>query len=76
MINPGSGPFFIIAVMLSPEYTQILGVSMVIIIRFPQPEITKMRGLATELVQKKESIEYTHIYYRIDIDYNISTIIY
>ena len=35
-----------------------------------------MRGLATELVQKKESIEYTHIYYRIDIDYNISTVTY
>lgn len=44
-----------------------------------------MRGLATELVLKKESIEYTHIYYRIDIrkvkfridiDYNISTVIY
>ena len=35
-----------------------------------------MRGLATELVQKKESIEYSHIYYRIDIDYNISTVKY
>ena len=35
-----------------------------------------MRGLATELVLKKESIEYTHIYYRIDIDHNISTVIY
>ena len=33
-----------------------------------------MRGLATELVQKKESIEYSHIYYRIDIDYNISVV--
>ena len=33
---------------------------MVIIIRLPQPEITKMRGLATELVQKKEVYIFAH----------------